>query len=184
MKSFTPLILIVASVGIFFLYIDPLYQNEIKERRNQIAEYDSLLANARELLEKDAEISTKYNSINPTDIENLEKLLPDTIDNVRLIIDLQGIARNNGLTLSGLSLSESSNASAEQARRSIATAGEQSYGSITVSFGVTASYEAFMVFLKDLEQSLRLIDVVNLSVAASPTGFYNYSLTIKTYWLK
>ena len=50
---------------------------------------------------------------------------------------------------------------------------------------VTASYDNFIAFLKDLEKSLRLVDVVSLTFTApesSPT--YDFTIGLKTYWLK
>jgi hypothetical protein len=38
--------------------------------------------------------------------------------------------------------------------------------------------------LKDLENSLRLVDVTDITVSSSENDFYNYSLTLNTYWLR
>ena len=53
-----------------------------------------------------------------------------------------------------------------------------------MSFKVSAPYENFVKFMKDLEQSLRIVDVTALSFKANANNIYDYSVSIKTYWLK
>ena len=182
MKFLTPIIFIIAGLGIFFGYIDPMYQNTIKPLQSQIAQYNSVLASAQALLAKRDALNAKYTSIDPNDIAKLEKMLPDTIDNIRLVIDLNGIAQRYGMSISNLNLSGANATSASQPT-TISSNG-QLYGSVTIGFSVTTTYDTFLSFLKDLEQSLRILDVTQISFSSTPSGLYTYTLTIKTYWLK
>jgi hypothetical protein len=59
------------------------------------------------------------------------------------------------------------------------------YGTLTLSFSTTATYTTFLAFMRDLEKSLRLIDIVSVQFASSDTNqLYDYTVSIKTYWLK
>jgi Tfp pilus assembly protein PilO len=58
------------------------------------------------------------------------------------------------------------------------------YGTVGISFSVTASYDNFQNFLTDLEKSLRLVEITDLSVNGNNTGLYDFSVGLKTYWLK
>ena len=58
------------------------------------------------------------------------------------------------------------------------------YGTVGLSFSVNSSYDNFQNFLADLEKSLRLVDISDLSVAGNDTGIYDFSVGLKTYWLK
>jgi hypothetical protein len=67
------------------------------------------------------------------------------------------------------------------------------YDSVTVSFTVTATYDTFLKILRDLEKSLRIIDVTRISFnLADPTaagganrgGAYDFNVEVKTYWLR
>lgn len=182
MKFLTPLIFIVAGLGIFFGYIDPMYQGTIKPLQMQIDQYNSVLASSKVLLAKRDSLNAKYTAIDPNDIAKLEKMLPDTIDNIRLVIDLNSIAQRYGMSISNLNLTGADSSSVQQG--STISSGGNKYGSVTIGFTVTTTYDTFLSFLKDLEQSLRILDVTGISFSSTPTGLYSFSLTIKTYWLK
>ena len=62
-----------------------------------------------------------------------------------------------------------------------------------MDFKTQADYETFNLFIKDLEQNLRLIDIVavdfmipipNKTGFVADTDLYDFSVKIKTYWLK
>ena len=54
---------------------------------------------------------------------------------------------------------------------------------VGLQFSVTGSYENFRMFLKDLEQSLRIVDVRTMNFGASKEDEYSYSVTLSTYKL-
>ena len=57
-------------------------------------------------------------------------------------------------------------------------------GSVELGFTVSASYENFLAFLHDLEHSLRVVDIENLTFQVQPEGTINdYQFNIRTYWL-
>jgi hypothetical protein len=51
-------------------------------------------------------------------------------------------------------------------RRQVATIGAsgQKYDSVTIHFSTQGTYTDFMALMKDLEQALRVVDLVNLSL--------------------
>ncbi len=61
-----------------------------------------------------------------------------------------------------------------------------------IKFGFTSSYEKSVAFLKDLEKSLRIIDITNFDITPKVTGTakegktlqYNVTVGAKTYGLK
>lgn len=181
MKSLTPILLIILGLAVFFLYVDPTYQNEIKAGQATLANQNQLLENSRQLLQKRDDLYKRYTTIGSNEINRIQKLLPDTIDNVRLVIDLDGVAQRYGMSLADLNLAEATPAPTTQ----VTTASEEAkYQSVTISFSVTTSYDVFLQFLRDLEQSLRIVDVTKISFSSTPTGLYKFGITLKTYWLK
>ena len=58
------------------------------------------------------------------------------------------------------------------------------YGTISLTFSVTSSYESFLAFLADIESSQRLVDVSSLAFSAGVDNNYTFNVTIQTYWLK
>jgi hypothetical protein len=191
------IVLVVISVGLFLTVVNPLYTSEdpakpgIKAIQAEIAKYDEAINKSQQLNDAKNKLVASKNSIDATQLANLAKLLPDSIDNIRLIIDINNIAQPLGLVLKNLrftggdSKGGGSTASGSGDSREIAIGGDQTVGSVTLSFNVTAQYNVFKEFIKKLESSLRLLDVTIVSMKPlDKTDFYDFSVTLKTYWLR
>lgn len=177
MNNIVSLILVIASLGLFFGYIDPTYSN-IKELLVEKNDYNRALDNSKELQAARDKLLEKFNAMSKKDRDMLSKLLPDNIDNVRLIIDVDEMAKKYGMRIRNFK----ADAVSQQD-----TIGRDStpYGVLTFSFSTTASYNVFIAFLKDLERSLRLMDITLVSFNSSDTSqLYDFGVTLKTYWLK
>lgn len=184
MSNIISILLVLLSAGLFFGYIDPTY-GEIKALKAEKAEYEQALNNSRELQAERDELLEKLNTFRTADLEKLSKLLPDNIDNVRLIIDIDTVASRYGMRVRDFITS-----AAGGGEEGIIGPNNSPYGTITLAFSTTGTYETFMAFLSDLERSLRLIDVVDIGFEApleegrAAAGIYDYKVTIRTYWLK
>lgn len=161
----------------FFGYIDPTYTG-VKTLLTEKAEYDGALTRSKELQIERDKLLTKFNAMPKSDREMLAKLVPDNIDNVRLIIDLDEMAKKYSMRVR--------NFRADSAEKSDTLGGSSDpYGTLTLSFTTTASYNTFLAFVKDLERSLRVIDITAVTFSSSDTNtLYDYDVTLKTYWLK
>lgn len=187
MNLITPLILIIISIGAFFGYIDPNYRGEnlggekrsIMSLKAEDAEYQSALNNTSAIRMKRQALVDKQGQISPENLAKLEKLLPDNIDNIKLVIDMNEIAKNHSLTIKNIKLD-----TAVKTDSNKLGADNSKYGTVGLSFSVTSSYANFQNFLTDLEKSLRLVEITDLSVTGNDTGLYEFSVSLKTYWLK
>lgn len=187
MNIITPLILIIISVGSFFAYTDKIYRGEntnggqpnIKSLLAEDEQYQTALDNTNDLIKKRDGLVDRMNTFSPENITKLESLLPDNIDNIQLIIDMSNIAERHGLVLKGAKLDSNMKTDSNKLG-----ADNSKYGTVGISFSVTASYDNFQNFLKDLERSLRLVEISDLSVSSNPNGLYEFSVGLKTYWLK
>ena len=173
MKIIIPVILILVSGGIYLGYINGVY-DQIKELKVEEEQYAEALKRSEDLNAIHDRLLTIYNGISTRDLERLEKLLPDTIDSIRLLIDMDGIAAKNGLTLSGLS------AQPESTDNEPGTVGV-----VQMQFSTIASYQKFKDFMRDVESSLRVFDINSLSFNQTAGGGdnFNYSVDISTYWM-
>jgi Tfp pilus assembly protein PilO len=196
MKILMPIILILVSVGIFFLILDPEYQ-EVKALQTEIEENNRTLDLANQLRKKREVLRERYNQISNSDRFELEKLLPDTVDNVRLIIDINNIAEKYGIAIQNFEISASADSQnnvrvVEDEFDGAITDPPVDYpdtskiGVISFSFSVSAQYDVFLSFLKDLEESLRIVDIRSISInrGSGEEVFYNYRVNLDTYWLK
>lgn len=180
MKSLIPIFLILASTGIFVFFINPEYKI-IKALQVDIASYEKAFGKSNEVLKKRGELQAKYKQFSNADLDSVKKLLPDHIDNVQLILDINGIARlpEHNMLISKIKIDEDKTGGATQIGPD-----NKLYSSILVSFKTKAEYPKFMSFIKELEQSLRLVDITSLSFKADPKNLTEYSVSIRTYWLK
>ncbi len=179
-KTFIPILLIVASIGIFFGFIDPTYK-QIEAKRTKLAQYDEALGKSKDLTNRRIDLSNKYKSITDEDRVRLSKMLPNAVDNVRLILDIDSIAKRHGMKIRNTRINQA--ASAEDKSNPLVV-DERTFGSIGLSFSVSSSYNEFINFLNDLEHSLRITDIVSLTLVPQKIGMYDFSIDLKTYWLK
>ncbi len=190
MRYIFPALLILLSVASFILFTSPTYK-EIKTLKQEAAAYDAALTNALNLQKVRDALSEKYRSLTPEQIDRLSKLLPDNVDNIRLIIDIQRMATNYGMLLTSVKFDTFAAAQVASAVVQESPDGileeEKEYGSFNLEFSTAASYQTFLLFLADLEKSLRIIDISSISFTSDvdATGDnYKYGFKIKTYWLK
>lgn len=196
MKNLMPILLIIVSIGIFFIVIDPEY-NDVKDLQREIEQNNRTLDLAAQLRQKRELLRQKYNQISESERFELTKLLPDTVDNVRLIIDINNIAEKYGIIIQNFEITTS-----EDSDRDIRVLDSEfegiiedaaveypdtsKVGVISFSFSVAAQYDVFIEFLKDLEEALRIVDIRSISIdkGDGEDVFYNYRVNLDTYWLK
>lgn len=179
MNLITYIIMITAAVASFFLYTNPHYKS-VQGLKAQAAQYEDALDKAKEAEQIKVDLAAKRESFSQEDVELLHKMLPDTVDNIRLLLDINQIAAGYGSGIAGIHVdSGSSNQQANPTQDQKAD-----LGAVTIGFNVTMSYTSFLAFLKDLEQSLRITDLTVLNFSSTDTGQYSFGVSLKTYWLQ
>jgi Tfp pilus assembly protein PilO len=175
------------AAAIFFMYTQPTYDS-VQSVRATISEYDAALDKAAELQQIKQSLLSRYNAFNPSDLERLQKLLPDHVDNVRLVLDLDNLAGQHGMALQNVVISNPASATQDAGAIGNIAAGRALYDSLTLKFATRGSYQTFTTFLQDLETSLRIVDLVSLALHPDGTvggePAYRFDITIRTYWLK
>lgn|SRR3989344_4636029 len=197
MKNIFSLILILASIGLFFIYINPTYggvtdskerkDKSVKELKAERARYIEALNKSQDLDEVKQGLLTQYNSVSGAQKARLEKLLPDHIDSVRLVIDVVEIARKHGMRASNITIASSDTkngkSSGKEDNGSIGPSDDK-YKDADFTFILSGTYEQFVSFLGDLEKSLRIVDIESVSFDSDPSSpIYSFTLKVKTYLL-
>ncbi len=186
-KNLKPFILIIFAIGVYFTFTR-IKIDEIKSISSVNAVYQQALDNSEKLVQKRDEVLANYNKIDISDRENLEKLLPDNIDNVRLIIDTNAVAARHGLVIKNVKTSAPSAGIDDKTPpaniESINTINQKNYNTMTLSFNIASKYSDFIDFIRDLEASLRIIDISKITLTVKDSDIYDFSVEIKTYWLK
>lgn len=176
MKFTIPLILIALAAGALFVLVLPQYDT-VKGLMAERARLEKALKNAQESEALFAEKVAAYNTISDEDRIKLERILPTERDAVRLIIYLNNVARASGVSLEDITVPDV--APTPEGDSSGAPVG---YQPVDVAFKFTGSYGQLTAFLTELERSLRIFDIAELSFVVPEKGLPSYSLSVRTYW--
>ncbi len=198
MRFIVPLLLIGISIAGFFILITPKYE-EVVVLKAQVAAYDKALNNSKSLEDERDKLIKKSNDISKVNKEKIEKMLPDSIDNIRLILEIEELASVYGMYLKDVRYDDEKKA--EEGKPEVVQAGaideniNEDYGVWDLEFTTEGSYANFINFTRDIEKNLRLVDISSVqfsslsapaskSATVSTTDNYIYTFKIKTYWLK
>lgn len=181
MKLILPIFLTGIAVAIVVIFANPIF-TEIKELRAEVAFYDKALDNAKALEEERDKLVNKSNLMNPDDLLKLTKLLPSSIDNIRLILEIEQIALPFGMALKNVKYNSTPEAPktatgpgatpaevVSAPSTDIGQSSGKSYGTWDLEFSTTGSYNNFLNFSKALESNLRIVDVASVQFASGTT---------------
>ncbi len=150
---------------------------------------NSAITNAEKLKSKIASLEQAEKSIAPQDLAKLDKFIPDHIDNINLIIDINNIAARQGMIIKDVKVHSGlddvgATSAPESDVASAASSGKNIIAETYLSFSVTGDYQSLLSFLDSLAGSLRVADVTALSFTVDDKGINQYNFEIKTYWVK
>lgn len=148
----------------------------IKTLRTNRESYIAAITSSQNLESKRTELEDKYNSVTDDDRQRLENLLPNNVDNIKLLLELEIIAKRNGIII------ESPQVAGVVANTNIAPLGQNlrgtntpttvsvdstdlPYGTFDLNFKVRANYENIKNLVSDLEKNLRLIEPISISIS-------------------
>jgi len=191
-----PIIIIGIAVTGFMMFTTPLYQ-EVSSLKGEVASYNDALNNSKALENARDKLTAEYNAISLEDLDRLKKLLPDNIDNIRLILEIEKIASPYGMVLKDVQYSSDEQKSPTGIQSGDVVQGgaliqesQKPYGTWNLQFSVSGTYSDFMNFTRDLETNLRIVDISSVTFSSdvdaksNPRGIYTYTFNIKTYWLR
>jgi Tfp pilus assembly protein PilO len=189
MKSrVVPVLLVILAIALFAAVTYPAYSDEregVKALQAKHAENAQTLELAAELTEKREDLRKRYSKIKDEERALLAKLLPSTVDNVRLVNEVYAMARRHGVVIANVAVGQEASDGEKQSRTAAADVASRArtYGVLPVSFGARASYGDFEAFLRELELSLRLVDVRSVALRSGPAS-YDWTVKLDTYWLR
>ncbi|OHA24211.1 MAG: hypothetical protein A3H57_00545 [Candidatus Taylorbacteria bacterium RIFCSPLOWO2_02_FULL_43_11] len=211
-------IFIAAALCLTFFYSSPTYNamtgnQELRERsvvelKEEKSRYEAALQKVREIEVVKTGLMEKYNSIDKENREKLNKLVPDGIDSVRLLVDIESVANSAGMSLRDITFEQAKDGLARiddeevTEKKEEKDVGEYSY--IVLNFSVEGNYDSLASFLENLDRSLRVVDITEISINSSyrDTGFgfvfvlepvkttkivepmYKMRVALKAYYLK
>ncbi len=166
------------AIVVFFAWTNPNFES-VKSLREQEAAFDGILASTKQLQAIRDGILSDYNSITRSDLERLNKLLPSQMKAVKLVIEIENIAKKHNLLLKNIDVKKPA-----EEKKSVFGAEKKYFDKIPVSISLVGRYNLFISFLNDLEKSLSLIDIDRLSFSSGKTDSYEFNISAVTYWKK
>lgn len=185
MKSLiTPLILIIAAVALFFTFTDAKYQ-EVKQLQVDQQVYQERFELIENLINtRDTVLAPKYNSLTEAQVTRLNKAIPRQVNNIKLINDIDRLLAKFNTKVDSFSFSSKDEGSAAT-NNVVAASAEPKLQSMEVTVAFAAPYATFQDILRELEKSLRFIDIESVGFTANADKTtYNYSVKFTTYWLQ
>ncbi|MDO8555099.1 MAG: type 4a pilus biogenesis protein PilO [bacterium] len=194
MKNFISILFIVGGVVLFWFWTKPLL-NDIDGLVSKKETIDKALADSRQMQEMRQSILDKYNAISEEDLSRLSKMLPEKQIIANLILEVENVAKNSGTVFKNFDSSKVANEEKTQSAVKYEYAGgetssaannktQKMYSKVAFGVSVSASYENFIVFLKELENSLHMIDVNSISFSSGDKNFYEFKIDADTYFKK
>lgn len=184
MKLLIPIGIIGVCIGMYLLYIRPTAV-EVKSLSATKSEYANVLVKSKELKDQRDLTLTQYNSIPEEEVARLNKVLPEKFDPVIFANDITALARTHQVSLGSIGTANTKT----EGRDGVVVPQGGAYKTNVVTLAVTGTYAQFIDFLEALESSLRLIDVVGLSVrslgdSGTARNSLEYSVELNTYSLR
>ena len=176
-KLITPLVLLGLAVAVFFVGGTPFYQDVQKLKAEGLL-FDEASASAQQLIARRNSLLDVEKGFSEEDRVRLEKMLPFHPDNIKLTRDLDVLAARYGMSISRVQV-------VLPADTTSGTLGDtKPYGFADISFSTSGSYRSFSSLIQDIERNLRLLDVRSVAFNAGEFDIYEYTVTIRAYWIK
>jgi Tfp pilus assembly protein PilO len=193
-----PVLLLILSFGSYFLYTKPIY-SEAKDIKTEVTKLKDADAKLTVAISKKDKLATTYNSLDTSLIDRLTKLMPDNLDNIKLIIDVDRAAKQYGMILNAVKFDVDQQAKQE----ALATTGritadsavvrdnkaalelKKDYNNFSLTMTTTGTFANFTKLVSDMEKNLRIIDITSVTFDAQDLkDVYKFEIKAKIYWLK
>ncbi len=187
-SSISQFALLAVGIAIIFTYIEPTF-GEIKTLQDELFQYTDARDKASELNQKLAALVSEVSQFRRSDLDALETFLPDQVDSIAVMADIEAITRQHGMQLVSLAAQEvqEGNNDVVLAESDVFIPDYTTFQDFSLT--VTGSYSDLKRLLEALERNKYGLEIVRLqfgtesqtantsvSSAAVPTGGYNVTL--------
>jgi len=173
----TQVITLVIALAIVFTFIQPTFakiqstQEEIKVLQAERATVESVNVKLNQLI-------TERNRIAERDVRRLLNYLPEKLDEIKVLRDIEIITKTPGISLNASALKYNSQGSNSGSNRQPSTTGVREHN---FSLTLMTSYEHLKTFLLLLEANNYPLEVGSLKVSTAEGGLLNVNLELVTY---
>lgn len=170
----------ILTLSIVYAFIYPSVTN-LSNLFNERQKYKDALGVVNNIEDKKNELLTEFNNISAADKKDIETILPNSLDFVNLISQIDAVAASHGISIDKISSRETGSSVGESVEKAQSA---RPYQSSIIGFSLVAPYDKFRDFIDDLGKSLRTLDIRSVELKTQENGAYSYDVTFETYWLK
>lgn len=188
MRSITAILSIIIAILIFVFITQPKYA-EVLSVRAEIDEYKSATEKYIAFNAKVQELRLKRDSVKVSERDRLSMLIPSSIEDTRILVDIETMATRNNLLLGSVK-TEGDDIDVESLSQGSQTAGGadakttgEELRTSEITFEVVGMYADFKNFLRELETSLTLMEVIEIEFTKDESDFDTFGLKVRTYAL-
>ncbi|HEU4677309.1 MAG TPA: hypothetical protein VFS75_01160 [Candidatus Paceibacterota bacterium] len=184
MRTTTPILSILIAVLLFVFFTQPQYL-KAKDLMNQIDEYHQATKTYADFTGALENKLAKKSDRSPYEMERLDQLVPEEIDDTQDLVDLEALAQKNNLLFQVTEVDDKQLSFVDRSGggASSAATSRDELTTVDISFAVVGTYDQFKSFLKDLEKSLTIYEVTQLSLTVAEGPFQQFKMTVRTYAL-
>lgn len=171
----TAQVIILAVIAVFVLAFltRPLFL-DIRGIQGDVSEYKEAVAQAEEFNELLAATIARQDSINASERDRLNALLSSDVDPVKSLVDIEALANVHGLAF------ETAGVTGSEERDSgdvlVSPIGVSGVYAEQISIDLLGTYEQFKAFLADLERSVPLVEVGDITFELAEGDLTRYTL--------
>jgi Tfp pilus assembly protein PilO len=180
-KNFFALVAIILAGLIYPFFVSPLWQ-EVTVWQSDKAQVVLAQTKVDEFIKKFDDLEKKKEAFSEEDFEKLALILPESLDVIRTIVDIETIAQENNFILKGTVGVEEGNQSGGVDQNG-APLPAAPYNTTEFSINVVGPYSSLKPFIQSLSKSLTLFDVTAIQFSATETGVYDFQIKVRTYSL-
>lgn len=181
MKNSTATLLIIVSLALGVFYAYPSYK-KLETVNLEKKTFSDALNDAKELKELQNNLLSKYQSLNEGDLENLKKVVPEYFDGENLVSVINNIALSHNMRLFEVSIIK------DTVRANDPNKASSPYQTKEISFVLKGDYKSFILSLQDIEKSMLLMDLKNISIKrdqkSSDQNSLDFEVKFNTYSIR
>lgn len=181
-RTITPIFSIIIGLSIFFFFTQPMFA-EIKQAQGETKQYTQVVKTAEARNQQLTEKQTEKRSHSPEDLERLDALVPQEIDEVKILADLSELARKHTMLFGNVSITKSDDDAASSQDDSGEIVGYDSLAHTDIEFSLIGTYDQFKSLLADIESSLVMLEVQSINFSTGEGLFQQYTISVRLYAL-
>lgn len=186
-------ILVLFFSGYFILY--PKYTEIGDEGGLDYKSKVELLKSRENELKQLQALEKEFTKVSSVEIRKLEKILPSSEDVPDLFVQMENLARESGLSVTRIGITDGRTADTGNSRSTQQNSSDNAttasgkisnISSVDVSLSVIGdgTYSGLKVFLDNIENNMRIVNVDSLSYTPSEAESASYSINLTTYYIE